>query len=63
MGYFEEARVLVGWCETRKGFRHFRTDRILQLVELGQRYPRRRHVLLREWRSVIEATGQATARN
>jgi predicted DNA-binding transcriptional regulator YafY len=63
MGYFEEARVLVAWCETREEFRHFRTDRILQLAELGQRYPRRRHVLLREWRSVIGAAGQTTARN
>lgn len=63
LGYFEEARVLAGWCETRNGFRHFRTDRILQLVELGQRYPRRRHVLLREWRSVMEASAQATAGN
>jgi predicted DNA-binding transcriptional regulator YafY len=63
MGYFEEARILVGWCETREEFRHFRTDRILQLAELGQRYPRRRQVLLREWRSVTGATDPATARN
>lgn len=63
LGYFEEARVLVGWCETRRGFRHFRTDRILQIVELGQRYPRRRHILLREWQSAIATTGNTTARN
>ena len=63
LGYFEEARVLVGWCETRRGFRHFRTDRILQIIELGQRYPHRRHVLLREWQSVIATTDQTTARN
>ena len=63
MGYFEEARVLAAWCETRKDFRHFRTDRILEAAELGERYPRRRQVLLREWRSAMGATGQATARN
>ena len=63
IGYFEEARVLVAWCETRTEFRHFRTDRILQLAEMGQRYPRRRHVLLREWRSAVGATDQATAGN
>lgn len=63
LGYFEEARVLVGWCETRKAFRHFRTDRILQIVELGQKYPRRRNALLREWLSVIRTTSQSTARN
>lgn len=63
LGYFEEARVLAAWCETRNGFRHFRTDRILKIVELGQRYPRRRHVLLREWQSVIATNNQTTARN
>lgn len=63
MGYFEEARILVAWCETRREFRHFRTDRILQLAELGQRYPRRRHVLLKEWRTTVAATDPTTARN
>ena len=55
MGFFEEARVLVAWCETRKEFRHFRTDRISQLVDLGQRYPRRRQALLKEWRAAVGA--------
>jgi len=63
MGYFEEARILAAWCETRQEFRHFRTDRILQLAELGQRYPRHRHVLLKEWRAAVGATEPTTARN
>ena len=63
MGYFEEARVLAAWCETRNDFRHFRTDRMLEIAELRQRYPRRRHVLLREWRSAVGATDETTARN
>jgi len=63
MGYFEEARVLVAWCETRQEFRHFRTDRISQLVELGEGIPRRRHTLLKEWRTAVGATDEATARN
>jgi len=63
IGYFENARVLVAWCETRKEFRHFRTDRMSQLVELGLRYPRRRQELLKEWRAVIGTGEQATARN
>jgi len=61
MGYFEEARVLAAWCETRRDFRHFRTHRILDAAEPGQRC--RRHVLLREWRSAMGATAQAAARN
>lgn len=63
IGYFENARVLVAWCETRKEFRHFRTDRMSQLVELGLRYPRRRQELLKAWRAVIGTGEQATARN
>lgn len=29
LGYSETHRLLVGWCELRQGFRHFRCDRIL----------------------------------
>jgi predicted DNA-binding transcriptional regulator YafY len=58
IGFFDRARVLVAWCELRDGLRHFRTDRIVALEPTGERYPRRRHVLLREWR---EAEGIAGA--
>lgn len=50
LGYFDRVQVLVAWCELRQDFRHFRTDRIGELVVTGERYPRRRQVLLREWR-------------
>ena len=50
LGYFDSVRVLVGWCELRQSFRHFRTDRILQLALSEERYPRRRRHLLSEWR-------------
>ncbi len=56
LGFFDHARVLVAWCELRQELRHFRTDRIAALEPTGQRYPRRRHVLLRAWR---EAEGIA----
>ncbi len=52
LGYFDHVRVLVAWCEAREGFRHFRADRILSLEVEQQRYPRRRQVLLREWREL-----------
>lgn len=51
LGYFEQARVLVAWCELRQATRHFRLDRVEALQDFGQRYPRRRQVLLREWRA------------
>ena len=30
LGYAETSRLLVAWCELREGFRHFRTDRIIE---------------------------------
>lgn len=51
LGYFQEARILVGWCEERDDFRHFRTDRIMAFASLDKRYPRRRAVMLKEWRA------------
>jgi predicted DNA-binding transcriptional regulator YafY len=50
LGYFDKTRVVVGWCELRQGFRHFRTDRIRVLQWVENRYPRRRAQLLAEWR-------------
>ncbi len=50
LAFFERARVIVAWCELRQGFRHFRTDRIHALTPSATRYPRRRRVLLKEWR-------------
>jgi predicted DNA-binding transcriptional regulator YafY len=51
VGFFERVRVVVAWCESRKDFRHFRTDRISRIQLLDGRYPRRRQVLLKDWRA------------
>ena len=48
--FFDAARVLLGWCELRQGFRHFRTDRIMSATLIEARYPRRRPMLVKEWR-------------
>lgn len=48
--FFEQARIIVAWCELRKEFRHFRADRISNVVSLGLKYPKRRHELMKEWR-------------
>ena len=50
LGYFDHVRMLAGWCESRQAFRHFRTDRIAALTIHPDRFPRRRQVLLKEWR-------------
>ena len=51
LGFFEAAEVLAAWCETRCAFRHFRLDRISAAEPAGQRYPKRRRLLLADWRS------------
>ena len=52
--FYDRVRVLAAWCELRQGFRHFRTDRVITLVETPERLPRPRRILMREWR---QATG------
>lgn len=51
LAFFDRARVVVAWCEMRRDYRHFRTDRIASLEPSSTRYPRRRQVLLKEWRA------------
>ena len=50
LGFFERVRVVVAWCEQRKDFRSFRTDRMRRWVTLPAGLPRARSALLREWR-------------
>jgi len=52
LSYFDHARMLAGWCELRQEFSHFRTDRISAFTVMPERYPRRRQVLLKEWRAM-----------
>jgi predicted DNA-binding transcriptional regulator YafY len=51
IGYFDEARVVMAWCELRQGFRHFRADRIVSCQTLEARYPLSRRRLLKDWRA------------
>ncbi|MBZ5790692.1 helix-turn-helix transcriptional regulator [Burkholderia sp. D-99] len=59
LGFFEDGRILVAWCERRMDFRHFRTDRMTDLASLGQRYPRRKQTLLATWRKTVAHTETA----
>ena len=51
MGFFDDIRVVAAWCELRQDFRHFRIERISSLTPPSIRYPRRRAVLTKEWRT------------
>ncbi|MFN8831901.1 MAG: helix-turn-helix transcriptional regulator [Labrys sp. (in: a-proteobacteria)] len=59
LAFFDRVRVLLGWCELRAGFRHFRTDRIVSAAALEARYPRRRQLLMKEWREMQGITARS----
>lgn len=50
LSYFDAVRLVIGWCELRVAFRHFRTDRITSMQILDAIYPGRRMALLKQWR-------------
>jgi predicted DNA-binding transcriptional regulator YafY len=52
LGFMDRARVLTGWCELRKGFRFFRTDRIVS-AEPRDRYKARRADLIRDFQAQL----------
>lgn len=50
LAFLEGKRLLAAWCELRGAYRHFRIDRIAAAASTGERYPVRRHDLLKTWR-------------
>ena len=54
LGFFDQVRILVAWCELRHDFRHFRTDRIHELKLGESNYPERRQILLKKWKVLIK---------
>lgn len=55
IGYAETVRLLAAWCELRKDFRHFRTDRIVAAEFLEEPCGCRPRELRARWRSFMEA--------
>lgn len=64
VAYLDTVRILVGWCELRQDFRHFRTDRVIEADFLSEPYPSRPSALRAQWRKTLEAreTSYLTAR-
>lgn len=59
IAFLDRTRYLVGWCETREDYRHFKTDRIRELKVLAEKYPGRRAALIKEWeRATAERMGR-----
>jgi predicted DNA-binding transcriptional regulator YafY len=53
VSYFDARRLIIAWCEMRGDFRSFRTDRMLGMEPLQQKYPERRKVLLKRWQELL----------
>ncbi|KTD08312.1 helix-turn-helix transcriptional regulator [Legionella jamestowniensis] len=58
LGFFEETRMIVAWCELRNDFRHFRTDRINNLSLLENFSHKKRQTLLKQWREIYNIPEQ-----
>lgn len=58
VGFFDDARIVVAWCELRQDYRHFRIDRIAGLTETDARYPKRRAVMLKDWQKQMGIGGR-----
>ncbi|MGR3620874.1 helix-turn-helix transcriptional regulator [Pseudophaeobacter sp.] len=52
-------RYLVGWCETKADYRHFKTQRVQELRVLAEKYPGRRAVLLKGWEEAMAKRHQS----
>ena len=52
--YLDTVRLLMAWCELRKDFRHFRTDRVAAAEFLDERYPERPAKLRAQWRRTLK---------
>lgn len=61
--YIDTVCTIVAWCETRRDFRSFRTDRVASAEFLDDRYPERPAVLRAKWLKIVTPppTGRAPA--
>ena len=59
VGYFDETRMLAAWCELRRDFRHFRTDRVVSAEFLADRHGLRSSVLRARWKRSMDERRRA----
>jgi predicted DNA-binding transcriptional regulator YafY len=62
VSYWESGRIIVGWCELRQAFRHFRTDRVIEADFLESRYPTQRARLRTAWRKEMQESFERSPR-
>jgi predicted DNA-binding transcriptional regulator YafY len=61
IGYLDAARMLIGWCELRQGFRSFRIDRVVRATFLDERFPGRPAALRAKWLKSMREEGESWA--
>ena len=54
LAFYDNKHAIVAWCELRQDFRYFRADRIAELSATGERYPKRRSVLVKAWQRQMD---------
>lgn len=54
LGYRDHGRIVAAWCELRRSFRYFRTERITDGGILTDKIPRRMDLLKAEWRTAMD---------
>ncbi|WP_242129109.1 YafY family protein [Sphingobium sp. Sx8-8] len=63
LGFIDDKRMLAAWCELRRDFRHFRTDRIAAAVFLDEHYDARPATLRQGWKRDMEKRRKAFDRS
>ncbi|MCJ2181574.1 YafY family transcriptional regulator [Novosphingobium sp. 1949] len=59
LAYMEDVRIVVGWCEKRCAFRHFRADRLRRMTLQAERYPTPRARLIAQWDRHLAEQGRS----
>ena len=55
ISYYDANRIIIAWCELRVGFRSFRTDRVMNMQVLTEKYVERRKALLSKWQQMVRS--------
>lgn len=63
VGYVVTIRSVMAWCEMRQDFRIFRTDRIMAIDFLDEKYPEHAVVLRRRWLAAMADAQRASEEN
>lgn len=52
LAFFGTHQVVASWCELRQDYRHFRVDRILELIQTNEVYTPNKQTHIAKWRAV-----------